>query len=124
MLDDVERTPKWFARCTRVDKLEPGANALGTKLRYTVMQRAQSTGTMDGSIVAYARDQHIAFRMTDGMFEVTIDFKLSPTATGTRLSHQIDVVPRGFVGKLIQPILRRVLPGQVAADMARLRELV
>lgn len=123
VLDDVAGTPRWFSRCTAVEKLEPGANAVGTPLRFTVLQRSTTTGTMEGSIAAYARDQHIAFRMSDRMFTVTIDFKLTAIPTGTRVAHQIDVVPGSLVGKLLQPLLRRVIPGQVAVDMAKLRDL-
>lgn len=124
VLDDVVRTPEWFSRCKAVEKLEPGANAVGTPLRYTVLQRGASTGTMEGSIVAYARDEHIAFRLTDRMFDITIDFKLVALASGARVTHSIDVVPRSLVGKLLQPLLRRVLPPQIAIDMAKLRDLV
>ena len=123
-LDDVARTPLWFSRCTEVEKLDPGANGLGTRLRFTVRQRGDSTGTMEGSIAGYARDQHLAFRMSDKVFEVTIDLELAAIATGTRVAHRIDVVPRGIVGKLLQPVIRRVLPAQVAIDMAKLRDAV
>lgn len=124
LLDDVVRTPEWFSRCTSVEKLEPGANDLGTRLRYTVRQREPMTGTMEGSIAAYSRDEHIAFRLSDKMFDVTIDFKLAPIDSGTRLAHQIDVVSNTLVGRLVQPLIRRVLPRQVAIDLAKLRDLV
>lgn len=123
VLDDVARTPEWFSRCTKAEKLESGTNAVGTRLRYTIRQRGDMTGTMEGSIVAYARDHHIAFRMSDKLADVTIDLELSAIAAGTRLVHRIDVVPRSLVGRLLQPMIRRILPSQVAIDMAKLREL-
>jgi len=124
VLDDVARTPEWFTRCTHVEKLEPGANSVGTRLRYTVRQREPMTGTMEGSIAAYARDEHIAFRLSDKMFDVTIDFKLTVSGSGTRLAHQLDIVSHSLVGRLVQPLIRRVLPKQVAVDLAKLRDLV
>ncbi|MEO8550604.1 MAG: SRPBCC family protein [Kofleriaceae bacterium] len=124
VLDDVARTPEWFSRCTAAEKLEPGANAVGSPLRYAILQRGTMTGTMEGSVVAYARDAHIAFRLTDRMFDITIDFQLAPIASGSRVVHQIDIVPRSLVARLLQPLLRRVIPNQVAIDMAKLRDLV
>lgn len=123
VLDDIARIPEWFSRCAKAEKLEPGANAVGTRLRYTIRQRGDMTTTMEGSIVVYATDHHIAFRMSDQVSEVTIDLELSPTTTGTRLVHRIDVVPRSFVGKLLQSVIRWSLPSQIATDMAKLRAL-
>lgn len=124
ILDDVARTPQWFSRCTAAEKLDPGANAVGTRLRYAILQRGTMTGTMEGSVVAHARDQHIAFRLTDRTFDITIDFQLAPIGSGTRVVHRMDLVPRSFVGKLLLPIVRKVIPNQVAVDMAKLRDLV
>lgn len=126
VLDAVERTPEWLARCTRVERIELDANGLGTKLRYSIQQRPPASVAMDGSIVAYARDEHFAVRLADrGLrFEVTVDFKLATVPGGTRLTVRIDIVMQSLAGKLIQPILRRVLPKQLAIDLAKLRDLV
>lgn len=125
VLDAIERTPEWFTRCTRVERVDP-TNGLGTKLRYHIVQRPPTAVAMDASIVGYARDAHFAVRLTDQAlrFDVTVDFKLAPVAGGTRVAVRIDVVMHSLAGKLVQPILRRVLPKQLALDMAKLRALI
>ncbi|MEP6865801.1 MAG: SRPBCC family protein [Deltaproteobacteria bacterium] len=123
VLDDVSRTPEWLSRCTKIEKLDPGPNAVGTKLRYDYLQ-GRKTGTMTGSIAAHAAPDHIAFRYNDKMFDVTIDFKLVAVAAGTKLTQHIDIVPTSLVGRLLQPLIRRVLPKQTVTDLEKLRALV
>lgn len=123
VLDDVSRTPEWLSRCTKIEKLDPGPNAVGTNLRYDYLQ-GRRPGTMQGSIAAYAAPDHIAFRYSDKQFDVTIDFKLVAVAAGTKLTQQVDIVPRSLVGRLLQPLIRRVLPKQTITDLEKLRALV
>lgn len=123
VLDDVSRTPEWLSRCTMIEKLDPGPNAVGTKLRYDYMQ-GRKPGTMLGSIAAHAAPDHIAFRYNDKMFDVTIDFMLAAVTAGTKLTQKIDIVPTSLVGRLLQPLIRRVLPKQTIKDLEKLRALV
>jgi uncharacterized protein YndB with AHSA1/START domain len=123
LLDDVSRTPKWLSRCTKIEKLDPGPNAVGTRLRYDYLQ-GRRPGTMDGSIAAYAAPDHIAFRYNDKQFDVTIDFMLAALTTGTKLTQKVDIVPSSLVGRLLQPLIRRVLPKQTIKDLEKFRALI
>ena len=123
VLDDVSRTPEWLSRCTKIEKLDPGPNAVGTRLRYDFLQ-GKRPGTMEGSIAAHGPPDHIAFRYNDKMFDVTIDFKLVGADVGTKLTQQIDIVPRSLMGRVLQPLIRRVLPKQTVTDLEKLRALV
>ncbi|MEO6774234.1 MAG: SRPBCC family protein [Kofleriaceae bacterium] len=122
-LDDVARTPEWLSRCTKIEKLDPGPNGVGTRLRYDYLQ-GRRPGTMQGSIAAYAEPDHLAFRYSDRQFEVTIDFMLAATTAGTKLTEKVDIVPSSLVGRLLQPLIRRVLPKQTVTDLEKLRTLV
>jgi carbon monoxide dehydrogenase subunit G len=122
VLDDVSRTPQWLSRCTKIEKIDPGPNAVGTRLRYDYLQ-GRRPGTMEGSVAAYGPPDHIAFRYNDKLFDVTIDFKLAGSDAGTKLTQQIDIVPRSIMGRLLQPLIRRVLPKQTVADLEKLRAL-
>lgn len=123
VLDDVSRTPEWLSRCTKIEKLDPGPNAVGVHLRYDYLQ-GKRPASMEGSIAAYGPPDHIAFRYNDKMFDVTIDFKLAGAEAGTKLTQQIDIVPRSIMGRLLQPLIRRVLPKQTIADLEKLRGVV
>ena len=78
VLDDVSLTPKWLARCTGIEKLTPGENAIGTKLRYSY-QEAGRTGQMDGEITARVPNERLTYHYADKMMEVTVDFQITKT---------------------------------------------
>jgi uncharacterized protein YndB with AHSA1/START domain len=123
VLDDLSMTPRWLERCTGVEKLSPGPNAVGTKLRYAYREGGRS-GTMDGEIVARVDDERLAFRYGDKMMEVAVDFLVTSAAQGARLTHTIDITPRTMLAKVFAPFIRRGLPRQTITAMERLRALL
>jgi carbon monoxide dehydrogenase subunit G len=123
MLDDVKRTPEWLSRCTGIEKLDPGPNAVGTKLKYSYKQGRRG-GAMTGEIAARTPGEQIKFHYLDKMFDVTIDFRLAKADAGTQLTQAIDIAPRSFMGKLLSPLIKRMLPKQTVTDLEKLRELL
>ncbi|MEI2820826.1 MAG: SRPBCC family protein [Marmoricola sp.] len=125
VLEDVARTPEWLARCTQLDKLSDGPVGVGTKLRYHYTQGRQS-GVMDGEVVAFAANQRLTNKFTDSMMNVSVDFALAPgeAAGTTSLTHTIDIEAKGFLGKLLTPVISRQLPDQTKGAMAALKALV
>ena len=123
ILDDVSLTPKWLARCVGIEKLTPGPNAVGTKLRYSYREGGR-TGVMDGEITARVPHERLTFRYQDKMMGVTVDFRVSRTAAGCRVVHAIEITPKTFFGRLMSPLIRRQLPKQTITAMEALRALV
>lgn len=123
LLDDVSQTPKWLARCTGIEKLSPGPNAVGTKLRYSYKEGGR-VGVMDGEITTRSPNERLTFRYTDKMMDVTVDFRIAKTDGGARLVHAIDITPRTFMAKLFSPLIRRQLPKQTITAMETLKALL
>jgi uncharacterized protein YndB with AHSA1/START domain len=123
ILDDVGRTPEWLTRCTGIDKVDGGPNAVGTRLKYHYKQGG-GTGTMDGRIIAHEADERLAMLYHDTMMDVNVDFAARPGAsTGTTsLTHTIDIRPKGL-GLVFWPIIRLALPRQTVDAMTRLKSL-
>jgi len=123
ILDDVGRTPEWLNRCTGVDKLSDGPNAVGTQLKYHYKDGSR-TGEMDGRITAYEPEEHIAMLYTDSMMDVSVDFVATPGPVddSTRLTHTIDIRTKGLA-RLFWPIIKVALPRQTTEAMARLKRL-
>lgn len=121
ILDDVGRTPQWLTRCSGVEKLDAGPNAVGTRLLY-LHGEGRRIGQMDGRITAYAPDEHIAMVYTDRMMEVGVDFVVRPGSSerSTRLTHTLDIRTKG-VGRLFTPFISRRLPHQTVEAMQRLK---
>lgn len=123
VLDNVEVTPTWLARCTKLERLSPGPTAVGTKLKYHYKDGAR-TGTMDGEVVARDENRRLTNSFSDTMMDVKVDFRLEPSAgEATRLTHAITITPKGF-GRLFGPMIRRQLPGQTTGAMTALKKLV
>jgi uncharacterized protein YndB with AHSA1/START domain len=123
VLDDLSLTPQWLERCTGIEKLTSGPNAVGTRLRYAYREGGR-TGTMDGQIVARIADERLAFRYGDKMMEVSVDFHVTCAAAGSRLTHTIDITPKNVLARLFGPFIRRGLPKQTITAMDRLRALL
>jgi uncharacterized protein YndB with AHSA1/START domain len=123
LLDDFSQTPKWLARCTGIEKLSPGPNAAGTKLRYAYRDGGRS-GVMHGEIVARTPNEHLQFAYSDTMMSVSVDFKIAPKEGGSRLTHAIEITPRTFLAKLFSPFIRKQLPRQTVTAMVSLRDLL
>ncbi len=123
ILDDFERTPKWVARCTGIEKLTAGDNRVGTQLRYAYREGSR-TGTMDGEITFRTLNERLTIRYVDKMFEVVVDFRLVKEGNGTRLTHAFTITPLTFMTRLFSFFLRRAIPGQTATSMQALKALI
>lgn len=123
VLDDVAQTPRWLARCTGIEKLTPGENAVGTWLRYSYNDGGRS-GVMEGEVTAREPGRKLTFQYGDPMMEVQVDFQMTPQGAGTHLVHAIRVTPRTLMAKLIAPMIRKQLPGQTIQAMETLRGLL
>jgi uncharacterized protein YndB with AHSA1/START domain len=123
LFDDLARTPEWLERCVSIEKLSPGPNEVGSKLRYTYRDGGR-TGTMDGEIVKRLPDERLTFRYADRMMLVEIDFHVTNAATGARLTHTIDITPQSLLGKLLSPVIRGQVPKQTIKAMDKLRSVL
>lgn len=123
ILDDVSRTPEWLPPATKLEKLSDGPNEVGTRLRYHFKQ-GRGTGQMEGQITARRPDEHLAMLYTDRMMDVAVDFVPAAGSTEgtTRLTHTIDISPRG-VSKLFTPFINRSLPKQTKQAMDQLKTI-
>ena len=123
IIDDTERTPEWLSRCTRIDNLGAGPNAVGTPLRYHYKD-GRRTGEMDGRITRHEDGRRFAMNFVDKLMDVTVDFETAPGAdpSSTRLTHTVDIRTRG-VGKLLTPLIKRSLPKQTTGAMEKLKTL-
>jgi uncharacterized protein YndB with AHSA1/START domain len=123
ILDDVSKTPKWLARCTGIEKLSDGPNAVGTKLRYSYKDGGRS-GVMDGEVATRVPNERLTYKYADKMMAVTVDFRMKKSGAGTSLTHAIEITPKTFFAKLFSPFIRKQLPKQTIDAMEKLRGLL
>lgn len=123
VLDDVSRTPQWLARCTGIEKLTPGENAVGARLRYSYREGGRS-GVMEGEITARIPNERLTFHYRDSMMDAVVDFRIARNGSGARLTHAIDIAPKTFFARLFAPMIRKQLPNQTITAMETLRKLL
>lgn len=121
IVDDFTLTPQWLSRCTGIDKLDAGANDVGTRLKYHY-DDGRRTGSMDGEVIAREPDRHFAMKFTDKIMDVTVDFVAASDGVGTTLTHSIDIGTKGF-GKVFTPLIKRDLPKQTMDAMTKLKTM-
>ena len=121
VVDDFGQTPKWLSRCTRIEA--DGPHAVGTKLKYDYRDGGR-TGTMQGEITVRQPCERLTMHYADAMMDVTVDFRIAPRDSGSRLTHAIDIAPKTFAAKLLAPLIGMQVPKQTIAAMEKLRGLL
>lgn len=123
LIEDFSQTPQWLASCAGMERLTPGPNAVGTKLRYSYRDSAH-TGTMEGEITRRIPGKRLSFECADHLVGVRADFHLTANAIGTHLVHDIEIVPKTFLVRMFAPLIRSQIPKQTIAAMEDLRSLL
>lgn len=123
LLDDYSKVPLWLKRCEGVAKQGTGPSKVGDRLRYAYCQNGKH-GLMDGVIVALEPDKLLSYKYYDKMMMVNVDFRMSPTDSGTHLVHRIEIKPHSFLAKLMSPMWRMKLPKETITTMESLRKLL
>jgi len=122
-IDAEDKAPRWLSQCVELTRTSAGEKDVGTTLRYVYKQPGRR-GTMNGIVTAYQRGERLAMKYTDRMFEVAIGFDVAPTANGSHVTERISIEPKGFVAKLMAPIVRRATRRQTSKDMAALKRVL
>ena len=123
VLDDLARTPAWLSVCVSLEKLIPGPNKVGDKLKYTFKQ-GNRPEVMDGEIIARIPSERLTYRFDDKKFQVVIDFNISPTSAGAKMTHEITITPKSLVAKLMTPLIRLGVPKQTKDAMHALKTIL
>ncbi len=120
LIDDLPKTPQWLAICISLEKLSPGPNKVGDKLKY-VHQQGGRSAVMDGVITERVPNEKLTCQYDDKMFQIVIDFNISATSPGARLTHVIAITPKTFFCKLMSPLIRLGVPKQTKDAMHALQ---
>jgi len=123
MIDDLPTTAKWLPPCVSLAKVGDGPNAPGDTLRYVFKQGGRQS-EMDGQILDRIPGQRLHCQYTDRSFEVRVDLRVAPAASGAVTTHDITISPKTLVGKLMSPLIRLGLGKQTRDAAANLKKLL
>jgi hypothetical protein len=123
LIDDLPQTAKWLPPCVSLEKIGPGPNAVGDKLKY-VFKQGCHIDAMQGEIVDRVPGQRLHCRYWDKTFEVSVDLRVAPAADGTLTTHIVEITPKRFLFKLLSPLIGFGLKKQTLEAAANLRRLL
>jgi uncharacterized protein YndB with AHSA1/START domain len=123
MIDDLPATAKWLPPCVSLAKIGDGPNASGDKLRYVFKQGGRQS-EMDGEILDRVPGQRLLCKYTDSSFEVWVDLRIAPVASGAVTTHIITISPKTLVGKIMWPLIRLGVGKQTRDAAANLKKLL
>jgi carbon monoxide dehydrogenase subunit G len=123
VLDDFASTPRWNSRCVEVKQVSPGPHQEGARLLYVYRDPGRQ-GQMDGVISAYQPNRALKMQYQDRMMEISVGFKLEPKGSGTHVQHEIQIVPRSLVARLMTPLIRGATRKQTEQSVEKLKALL
>ena len=113
---DVLRESEWNPKLLEVGKLTAGPIGLGTRFRI----RLDLVGWSTTENIAFHRPSFWATTSTSRLLDVRIDFEVTPTGRGARLSVQTLLLPHGVL-RLARPILRPYMRQQWEHHLRRIK---
>lgn len=122
-IDDLALTAKWLPPCVSLEKLGVGPNVAGDALRY-VYREGGRQAEMAGTIVDRVPCERLFCRYGDAAYDVAVDLRVSAAGAGTRVTHLVEITPKTFLGKLMQPLIRLGLRSQTRIAATNLKRLL
>jgi uncharacterized membrane protein len=116
---DYANDPAWRKGVLGMAYETPGPPAVGTRTRET-MRSLGSTAVTIAEVTEYSPTR-TAFRSLSGPIPCTGSREFASTSTGTRFTYSLTLRPAG-VFRVLEPLLKRVLTGQIQADVRRLKQ--
>jgi hypothetical protein len=122
-MDDLPLTAKWLPPCVSLEKVDPGPNAPGDRLRYVYKQGGRQ-GEMAGEIVARTPGERLHCKYYDSAFEVSVDLRVAAAPEGALTTHVIEITAKKFMARLMTPLIRLGIGKQTRTAAANLKKLL
>ena len=123
LIDDLPQTTKWLPPCVSLEKIGAGPNGVGDKLKY-VFKQGNRIDEMQGEIVARIPGERLHCRYWDQTFEVSVDLRVAPAASGAMTTHIVEITPKRLLFKLLSPLIGFGLKKQTIEAAANLKRLL
>ena len=105
MIDDLATFAKWLPwPCVSLAKIGDGPNAPGDTLLYVFTQGGRLTA-MYGVILDRIPGHRLHCKYIDRSFEVRVDLRVAPAASGAITTHDITISPKTLMGTLMWPLM-------------------
>lgn len=122
-LDDSNRVKQWLPGLVDIQPITTGGNRVGARARHVYHENGR-TFTMEEETLIYEPDRHVKIRGITDMFELTAEYRLTPTGSGTRLQFESTLTFRNVIFRLLSPLLMWGANKRTEQELQRLKALV
>jgi uncharacterized protein YndB with AHSA1/START domain len=122
---DARNEPRYNPRILNVEKKTAGPINRGT--RFVIMSKAVGRPmAVEYEITVYERPQRMSSHTIRGLPLMDVESleTFEPIADGTRMRWEWEVRPRGAVGRLMMPVMARVLTSRLEAAFANIKRVL
>jgi len=122
-LTDDQIVKQWISGLQKIIPLTEGNPHVGAKSRHIYHENGRDIEMIE-ELTAYEPNRLICFHgQTDG-FEMDVEYRLEPIASGTRVHFQSVIQYTSLMMRLLSPIISRMTQQQSVSDLERLQELI
>lgn len=122
-LDDSERAQQWITGLVEIQPITEGGNRVGAKARHTYTENGR-TFTMEEETLIYEPNKQFKIQGKTDVFDMTADYRLTPSGTGTLLQFEETLRFSNFIMRLLSPLMMRGANKRVDQELQRLKSLV
>jgi uncharacterized protein YndB with AHSA1/START domain len=120
-LADLERAPRWNPAISNATRVTDGNIGVGTRFHVTRTDPKPATEPLE--IVAFEPNAHLELRGRLAGMKADLVYRLEPEGSGTRLTNDVTLEPRGPV-RLLAPMLTGRIRASVADNLGTLKRLL
>jgi carbon monoxide dehydrogenase subunit G len=122
-LDDSYYATQWISGLQSIEAITEGGNRVGARAKHIYVENGREIEMIEETLV-YEPNKRVKFKgVTDG-FELTVEYRLVPTAKGTRIEMIEEMHMTSLFMKIISPLIHLSAKRRLADDFARLKALV
>ncbi len=111
-----ENDPTWVSASLRHQRTLPGPMRVGMTTQEDVKFLGQTLRDTSWEVIEYEPPTVLAYRATSGLASgAVVRVRCEPVEGGTRLTHAVEIEPRGIYYKAIAPLMPRVTQRLIAS---------
>jgi uncharacterized protein YndB with AHSA1/START domain len=124
LLDDKDKLKLWMdgLEDTVYTSARNPENPVGTRFK----QRIREGGRVqeyEGEVTAYEKPKHLAVRIGNNYFIALADYRLTPTAAGTRLDYSCDITCHSWLFRIMAVLFGWLTKRILRKQMVKLKRL-
>ena len=116
---DFSQLPTWNYAITSTQQVTPGPVALGSAFRQ--VRSIPAVAEEEFVVTAWEPGRRVAITGDFGPFSGTLSYRVEPAPAGTRLTNDVELLPRGVLGGAVGRIAGPRLKTAIAQNLEVLR---